>query len=241
MPPKRSFDDLTGKTALITGGGRGIGRAVALAYARAGARVAICARTEAELAETRGEIEAAGGNAVAIPCDVSQPAQVERMVRQALEEFGRIDVLVNNAGISGPEGPLANVAIEDWDAVLHVNLRGAFLCARAVLPHRMERRQGSIINVSSWLGRDSTTGWGPYGVSKWGLEGLTRYLATEGRSYRIRVNSVSPGFVATRLTKYRGADPDSVVDLFIYLASDASRGITGRALDVERWRFQVRQ
>lgn len=225
----------------MTGGGRGIGRAVALAYARAGAHLAICARTETELAETRGEIEATRGKAVAIPCDVSQPAQVERMVRQALAELRWIDVLVNNAGIGGPGGPLVGTAIEDWDAVLSVNLRGAFLCARAVLPHMMERRLGSIINVSSWLGRDSTAGWGAYGVSKWGLEGLTRYLATEVRSYRIRVNSVSPGFVATRLTKYRGADPDSVVDLFVYLASDASGGITGRALDVERWRSQIHE
>jgi NAD(P)-dependent dehydrogenase (short-subunit alcohol dehydrogenase family) len=105
----------------------------------------------------------------------------------------------------------------------------------------MERRQGSIINVSSWLGRDCIAGWGPYGVSKWGLEGLTRYLAEETKSYRIRVNSVSPGYVATRMTNYGGVDPQTVTDLFVYLASDTSRGITGRALDVERWKSQVRR
>lgn len=233
--------NLADKAALITGGGRGIGRAVALAYARAGARVAICARTEAELAETGGQIEAAGGKAVAIPCDVAQATQVDRLVGRVLADLGRIDVLINNAGVGGPKGPLAAIAVEDWDAVLGVNLRGAFLCARAVLPHMMERRQGSVINVSSWLGRDSMPGWGPYGVSKWGLEGLTRYLAEEARSYGIRVNSVSPGFVATRMTNYGGADPETVTDVFVYLGSDASRGITGRALDADRWRSQVRR
>jgi len=104
------------------------------------------------------------------------------------------------------------------------------------VPHMIRQRCGSVINVSSWLGRDALTGYGAYGVSKWGLEGLTRYLALEVKRAGVRVNSVSPGYVATKMTSYRGAKPETVVDLFVYLASDASAGLTGQQLDVETWK-----
>ncbi len=224
------------KVAVITGAGRGIGRAVALAYAREGARLALCSRTKKELAATEKAVAELGADCLAVPCDVREAEEIEQFVRRAAEAFGRIDVLVNNAGVAHPTAPLAELTPEDWDAVLDTNLRGAWLVARAVIPQMVKQRHGSIINVSSWLGRDALVGYGAYGVSKWGLEGLTRYLALELKGARIRANSVSPGYVATKMTNYRGAKPEDVADLFVYLASDASAGVTGQQLDAETWK-----
>src|SRR3990172_4686890 len=203
---------LQGKVALITGAGRGIGRAVALAYAGEGASLALCSRTKKELAATRKAVAELGAAALVQTCDVSREKDVERFVGRALEKFGRIDVLVNNAGLAHRTAPLVELSPEEWDGVLAPNLRGA------------------------WLGGDALPGYGAYGVSKWGLEGLTRYLALEVKRAGVRVNSVSPGYVATKMTSYRGAKPETVVDLFVYLASDASAGLTGQQLDVETWK-----
>ncbi len=230
---------LQGKVAMITGGARGIGRTVAEAFAKEGASVAICARTASELQETEDTIRREGGRVLALVCDVSRVEPVEAFVKQTLEAFGRIDILVNNAGVLTRRASLKDVTVEEWDYVMAVNLRGPFLMTRAVLPHMLERRQGSIINVSSGLGRMSLPGWGPYGVSKWGLEGLTRYLADELEGSGIRVNAVSPGMVRTRMTNFAGAPVETVIDLFVFLASDASRRITGRSLDVGTWRSAV--
>lgn len=232
--------ELQGKVALITGASRGIGRAVAEAYAAAGAALALCARSAAEVEEAASALRQRGGTVLALPADVSDAAQVERFVGEALRTLGRVDVLVNNAGIPGPHVPVAEVAPADWAAVLAVNLTGPFLCARAVIPAMRRQGGGSIMNVSSWLGRNAMEGWGPYGVAKWGLEGLTRYLALELKRDRIRVNSVSPGMVATRMTNFAGEAPERVTSLFLYLASDASRHVTGRALDVTTWRRELK-
>lgn len=153
--------------------------------------------------------------------------------------FGGIDVLVNNAAVAHRMAPLLELSSREWDRVLGANLRGTWLAARAVCPHMARRRGGSVINVSSWLGRDALVGYGAYGVSKWGLEGLTRYLALELKRARSRVNAVSHGYVATEMTGYRGARPEAVVDLFVYLASDASAPVTGQQLDVETWRREL--
>lgn len=230
---------LAGKVAIITGAGRGIGRAVAQAYAREGARLALCSRTKTELSSTAAELGRLGAEVLALPADVSQPDQVVIFVDNAVAKFGRLDVLVNNAGVAHPEASFLELSLREWDRVLAINLRGAYLVARAVIPHMVRQKGGSVINVSSWLGRDALTGWGAYGVSKWGLEGLTRYLALELKPSRVRVNSVSPGYVATKMTNYGGAKPESVVDLFVYLGSDASRAITGQALDVETWKREL--
>lgn len=230
---------LAGMVAVITGAGRGIGRAVALAYAREGARLALCSRTKTELSSTAAELGRLGAEVLALPADVSQPDQVVIFVDNAVAKFGRLDVLVNNAGVAHPEASFLELSLREWDRVLAINLRGAYLVARAVIPHMVRQKGGSVINVSSWLGRDALTGWGAYGVSKWGLEGLTRYLALELKPSRVRVNSVSPGYVATKMTNYGGAKPESVVDLFVYLGSDASRAITGQALDVETWKREL--
>jgi len=221
---------------MITGAGRGIGQAVARAYAREGAKLALCSRTVEELNTTARELARLGAEVLALPADVSQPDQVIVFVDNTLAKFGRLDVLVNNAGVAHPQAPLLELPVEEWDRVLAINLRGAYLMARAVIPHMVRQRGGSVINVSSWLGRDALSGWGAYGVSKWGVEGLTRYLALELKPSRVRVNSVSPGYVATRMTSYGGARPESVVDLFVYLASDASAGLTGQALDATTWK-----
>ncbi len=231
---------LAGKVAIITGAGRGIGRAVALAYAREGARLAVCSRTAEELKSTAAELEQPGGSILALPADVSQPDRVAAFVAETLGQFGRVDVLVNNAGVAHPQGPLLELSVEEWDRVLAINLRGAYVVARAVVPHMVRRKGGSVINVSSWLGRDALAGYGAYGVSKWGLEGLTRYLAQELKGSRVRVNSVSPGYVATKMTNYGGAKPESVVGLFVYLASDASAGVTGQTLDVATWKRELK-
>ncbi|MFQ5830828.1 MAG: SDR family NAD(P)-dependent oxidoreductase [Candidatus Methylomirabilia bacterium] len=227
------------KVAIVTGGARGIGRAVALALAREGAKLALCSRTAEELKAAAAELERLGAQVMARPADVSQPDHVAAFVDETVGRFGRLDVLVNNAGVGHPHVPLLELSVEEWDRVLSINLRGAYLMARASIPHMVRQREGSVINVSSWLGRDALTGYGAYGVSKWGMEGITRYLALELKPFGVRVNSVHPGYVATKMTNYGGAKPESVVDLFVYLASDASRGISGQALDVETWRQEL--
>jgi NAD(P)-dependent dehydrogenase (short-subunit alcohol dehydrogenase family) len=227
---------LDGKVALITGAGRGIGKAVALAYAREGASLALCSRTKRELAATQKAVALLGAASLIQACDVSREKDVERFVTRALEKFGRIDVLVNNAAIAHRTASLVELSPEEWDEVIATNLRGAWLVVRAVVPHMVKQRDGSVINVSSWLGRDALSGYGAYGVSKWGLEGLTRYLGLEVKRAGVRVNSVSPGYVATKMTSYRGTRPEDVVDLFVYLASDASAGLTVQQLAVETWK-----
>jgi NAD(P)-dependent dehydrogenase (short-subunit alcohol dehydrogenase family) len=209
---------------------------VALAYAREGASLALCSRTKRELAATQKAVAVLGAASLIQACDVSREKDVKRFVTRALEKFGRIDVLVNNAAIAHRTASLVELSPEEWDEVIATNLRGAWLVARAVVPHMVKQRDGSVINVSSWLGRDALSGYGAYGVSKWGLEGLTRYLGLEVKRAGVRVNSVSPGYVATKMTSYRGTRPEDVVDLFVYLASDASAGLTVQQLAVETWK-----
>lgn len=231
---------LKDKVALITGGGRGIGKAVALAYGREGAKLAICARTEAELEETAREISALGADCLAVVCDISLEASVAKMVQEVQEKFGRIDVLINNAGVMTRPAPLVELEVKKWDYTISVNLRGPFLVTRAVLPLMMRQRSGSIINVSSSIGRGAYANFAAYAASKWGVEGLTQTLAAEVRPHNIRVNSVEPGYVATKLTGYHGSRPDSVTDVFVFLGTDESRGITGKMLSSSGWRSQIK-
>lgn len=231
---------LKDKVALITGGGRGIGKAVALAYGREGAKLAICARTEAEIEETAKEIVALGADCLALVCDVSLEESVAKMVQEVQEKFGRIDVLINNAGVMTRPAPLVELEVKKWDYTISVNLRGPFLVTRAVLPLMMRQRSGSIINVSSSIGRGAYANFAAYAASKWGIEGFTQTLAAEVRSHSIRVNSVEPGYVATKLTGYHGSRPDSVTDVFVFLGADESRGITGKMLSSSGWRSQIK-
>jgi 3-oxoacyl-[acyl-carrier protein] reductase len=231
---------LQGKVAIITGGGRGIGRAIALAYAREGAKLAICARTESEIEQVAGEIRQNSAEAEAWTCDVSVQEPVQRLVNNVLEKFGRIDILVNNAGVMTRPVPIIELEARKWDYTMAVNLRGPFLMSQAVLPTMMKQRSGSIINVSSMIGRGAYPNFIAYATSKWGLEGFTQSLAAEVRSSHIRVNSVEPGVVATKLTGYSGSKPESVTEAFVYLASDEAKNITGKMLSSSGWKSQVK-
>jgi len=231
---------LEDKVALITGGGRGIGKAVAIAYARAGAKLALCARTATELEQSVSEIRALKTEAEGWICDVSLEEPVKQFVAGAHEKFGRIDVLVNNAGVMTRPVPMTELDVRKWDYTMAVNLRGPFLVTQAVLPVMMKQKSGSIINVSSMIGRGAYANFIAYATSKWGLEGFTQTLAVEARSSNIRVNSVEPGYVATKLTGFNGSKPDSVTDVFLYLASDESKGVTGKMLSSSGWKSQVK-
>ena len=231
---------LKDKVALITGGARGIGKAVALAYAREGARLAICARTKSEINTAVQEIQRLKADAKGWSCDVSIEDSVKAFVRDVIKEFERIDVLVNNAGVMTRPVPITQLEVKKWDYTIAVNLRGPFLVTKSVLPVMLEQRSGSIINVSSMVGRGAYANFIAYGTSKWGLEGFTQTLAAETRSSNIRINSVEPGYVATKLTGYQGSRPESVTDVFVYLASDQANGITGKMLSSSGWKSQLK-
>ena len=233
--------NLDGKVAVVTGGGRGIGKAVALAYARAGAKLAICARTAAETDKTAEAIGALGADCLAGTCDVSQEKDVRRFIEEVIRRFGRIDVLINNAGVMTRPASVEEYDVEKWDYTIAVNLRGPFLMAKAVLPVMIRGGGGSIINVSSSIGRGAYANFAAYAASKWGLEGLTQTLAAESASRKVRVNSVEPGYVATKLTGYHGSAPESVTDVFVFLGSDEAKNITGRMLSSSGWRSEVKK
>lgn len=183
-----------GTVALVTGGGRGIGRAAAIALANAGMRVAACSRTPDDVEEVAKLIKKAGGDAIAIACDVADPQQVADAFATAEQKLGPIDLLVNNAGV-GTVRPIevADYDLAEWDRIVNVNLRGAFLCCRAAASRMRERRRGTIINIGSISGYESAPLVSPYGVSKFGLAGLTQALRAENHKYGVRVCSVSPG------------------------------------------------
>ena len=227
---------LENKVALITGGSRGIGKAVAAAFARAGAKLALCARSADELQQTVAELRAMQAEVEGWTCDVTMEASVKNFVHGAQTTFGRIDVLVNNAGVMTRPAPMVELEVKKWDYTIAVNLRGPFLVTQAVLPSMLKQKNGSIINVSSTIGRGAYPNFVAYAASKWGLEGFTQTLAAELGSGRIRVNSVEPGYVATKLTGYRGSKPESVTDVFVYLASDESKAVTGKMLSSSSWK-----
>jgi 3-oxoacyl-[acyl-carrier protein] reductase len=232
--------ELKDKVALITGGGRGIGKAIAMHYAREGAKLALCARTRTELDQTVNELRALNSEAEGWQCDVSLEEPVKELIANVHNKYGRIDVLVNNAGVMTRPTPMTELDVKKWDYTIAVNLRGPFLITQAVLPIMMKQKAGSIINVSSMIGRGAYANFLAYATSKWGLEGFTQTLAAEARSANIRVNSVEPGYVATKLTGYNGSKPESVTEVFVYLASDDAKGITGKMLSSSGWKSQIR-
>lgn len=234
---------LSGKVALITGGSRGIGKAIASAYAGQSAQVFICARGEDELARTVNEIRDAGGEIAGLAGDIGKPEDARRILGAAVERYGRIDVLANNASLLGPRIAIADYPIAEWEEVVRVNLTGVFLLTQQVLQVMIPRRQGSIINVSSGVGRTGKARWGAYACSKAGLEGFTQVLADELKDCGIRVNSVNPAATRTamRARAYPEEDPltlpapEEIMPIFLYLASDESVGVTGKALDARDW------
>ena len=234
---------LTGKVALITGASRGIGKAVALAYAREGAKVVICARKRAELARATREIRAGGGEASWLAADIAKASEVKRLVREARRRYGTIHILVNNASMLGPRVPIARYPLTAWEEVLKVNLTALFLVTKEVLGVMMAQKEGSIINLSSGVGRIGKARWGAYAASKFGVEGFTQLLADELKEWNIRVNAVNPGGTRTemRAQAYPDEDPltlptpEEITGVFVYLASADSSGVTGKSFDAREW------
>ena len=244
---------LNGQVAVITGAGRGIGRAIALAYAREGAKLALAARSEPELQEAVAAVSELAAEAIAVPTDVTSQEDSERLARRAVERFGRIDVLVNNAGISGPIGPLQDNDTTDWVNTITVNLTGTFLVCRAVIPVMLEQSRGKIINLS---GAGATNAWSnmsAYCSSKAAVVRLTEVLAQELDGQGITVNALGPGSVHTsmwdrmteqaadagadfihqlglRVTSGGGASIDECAELAVWLASDESGALTLRGV-----------
>ena len=238
-----------GKTALVTGGSRGLGRAVCLELAKGGASVVLCyAGNEAAAQETVREIEALGAKALAIRCDVSDAAQVDALVKAAVETFGRIDILVNNAGITR-DNLLMRMSEADFDAVISTNLKGPFLCMKAVSRLMLKQRYGRIVNLSSVVGLRGNAGQVNYAASKAGVVGMTKSLAKELASRGVTVNAVAPGFIETDMTAAltdaaraaaqgsipmnRLGAPEDVAKAAAFLASDDAAYITGQVLAVD--------
>ena len=184
---------LDGKVAIVTGGGGGIGRVIALRFAREGAAVVVAGPTEEKIRSVEKEIRDQNGSVLAVQMDVASEPDVERMVGVTISTFGRVDILVNNAGIAGPTALVPNVSLEDWDRTFAVNLTGAFLCAKHVMPYLIEQRSGSILNITSIAGLQAYAYRSPYCASKWGMIGLTQTLAQEGGQYGITANAIAPG------------------------------------------------
>jgi 3-oxoacyl-[acyl-carrier protein] reductase len=202
---------LAGQVAVVTGGGRGIGAAISRRLAELGASVVVCGRTAATLEETAKSIVQAGNRAEAIPCDVVDDRAVAEIARAVLNKYGRLDVLVNNAGVGAFAAPLHEFPIEDWDRILNTNLRGVFYAIRAFAPLMIERRYGHIVNISSLAGKNPLPKGAAYAASKWGLNGLTYSVAEELRAYNIRVSVVCPGSTNTDLSPHEGKDPNRML------------------------------
>jgi 3-oxoacyl-[acyl-carrier protein] reductase len=240
--------DLSGRSAIVTGASRGIGKAIALRLAAAGAKVACVARGAEKLQETAGEIAAAGGEAVVHPCDVTDSAAVTKLVEELAEKWGGLDIVVNNAGIT-KDTLIPRMSDEDWDAVIATNLRSVFLFTRAASLVMMRKRSGRIINISSVSGLMGNAGQANYSASKAGVIGLTRTVAQELASRKVTVNAICPGFIASEMTQAMGAtldefvktripakrlgEADEVADAVLYLASDSAAYITGEVLTID--------
>lgn len=233
--------ELDDKVAMISGGSKGLGAALARRYAEEGAAVSLCARGIEDLREVRDELRADGARCLAVEADVSEGADVERWIGATLDEFGRVDAVVNNASVLGPRVEIEEYPEDDWRFVLDVNLTGAFLVARAAVDP-LRDTGGSLINVSSGVGDHGRPRWGAYCVSKNGLEALSEMMAGELEEDGVRVNAVDPGSMRTEMRQaaYPVEDPTTnptpyeVTDVFVWLASDASEGVTG-----ERYRAQA--
>jgi len=238
---------LKNKVAVVTGGGKGIGKSIALAFAEEGAIVVICGRTKSLLQQVCQEAEE-DATIVPIQVDVSVESQVENMVTQVINKLGKIDILVNNAGILGPTQLLADVSKEAWDEVINTNLTGSFLCSRAVLRHMIRMRSGNIINISADSGRiGGRVRSIAYNVSKFGMEGLTYALAVQMKLYGICVNAIRPGVIDTDILKdapeLKGEmeKPDAVRRIAIYMALQKVDTMTGKSINRKDWEQRIRE
>ncbi len=230
---------LNGRVAIVTGAGRGIGRAIAQRFSQEGAAVVLAARTTTQIREAAKEIESSGGYAVAIRCDVTKERQVERLVARVAQRFGRIDILVNNAGINMPPTDVTETDLADWRRIVDVNLTGAFICTRAVLPHMKEQGSGVVLTISSVGGRRGAAGRGPYRASKAALINFTETLGAEGADYGVRAVCLCPGGVDTDMMRQIALagdrelmKPELIAEVAAYAASDEAATLNGVAIDV---------
>jgi NAD(P)-dependent dehydrogenase (short-subunit alcohol dehydrogenase family) len=247
MTPTRS-----GYVALVTGAGSGIGQAIALAFGRDGARVVVSDVDEGRSRDTAQRIAAEGGAAIAVPCDVTHASDVDRLIRQAVDAYGRLDCAVNNAGISRAGAPLHEMTEEDYDAVLAVNLKGVWLSMKYEITQMIAQGGGAIVNLASAAGLIGLPNAAAYVASKHGVVGLTRTAALEVASHGIRVNAVCPGYVRSPMTLGTGkpdpervermsaahplgrmGTPEEIAALVLWLASDAAAFVTGAAIPID--------
>ena len=238
---------LNGKIALVTGAAQGIGRDIALGLAKDGDDVAICDVNLEAAQKTAGDIEALGRKSLALKANVAASADVTAMIDQVVEKFGRIDILVNNAGITR-DGLILRMKDEDWDLVLSINLKGAFLCTKAALKHMTKQRSGTIINIASIVGAMGNAGQANYVASKAGLIGLTKTIAREYSNRNVTANAVAPGFIDTAMTQAlseqvradlakqiplgRLGSSEDVANAVRFLASPSAAYITGQVIHV---------
>jgi 3-oxoacyl-[acyl-carrier protein] reductase len=251
---------LRDRVALVTGASRGIGAATAEVLARRGARVAVSARTVPDLEEVADGIRRAGGQALVVPCDVLEQAQVEAMIGAVVKEWGRLDILVNNAGLGTQTMPVETIPPEAWDQTVALNLKSAFLCIRAAAPIMKSQGSGRIVNVSSFAGRNFSRISGPhYSAAKAGIIGLTKHMAVELGPFGIAVNSVAPSVVLTARVKAkwearteedrqrilagiplrRLAQPEEVATVIAFLASDDASYVNGVCIDINGGSYMV--
>lgn len=238
---------LTGKVALVTGAAQGIGKAVALLLARHGADIVVSDINLEKAEETAKEIESIGPKAMAIKVNVGSLNDVERMVEAVLKKFGRIDILINNAGITRDK-LILRMTEEDWDIVLNVNLKGTFNCTKAVVRHMAKQRSGKIVSIASVVGEMGNAGQVNYAASKAGVIGLTKTIAREFAKRGINVNAIAPGYIETPMTEFlsdkvkeelkrlipmeRLGKPEDVAEAVLFLVSEESNYITGQVLNV---------
>jgi NAD(P)-dependent dehydrogenase (short-subunit alcohol dehydrogenase family) len=235
--------DLRDQVVLITGASRGLGRALAEAFAGRGARLLLCARGAADMSRVAQSLADGGAGVEWAAADVSDEAAMAELVARGSSRFGAVSVLVNNASLLGPRIPLRDHDIDEWRRVLDVNLTGTLVPILAVLPGMRERGSGSIINVSSGVGNVARARWGAYAISKWGVEALSQNLALEEEGSGVRVNVVDPGRLRTEMRREaypeedpaRPAPPESAVDVFLWLASPAAADVTGERFEALSW------
>ncbi|EME5141342.1 SDR family NAD(P)-dependent oxidoreductase [Pseudomonas aeruginosa] len=244
---------LNGKVALVTGGGTGIGRAAALAYAREGARVVLAGRRKAEIESVAHEITTAGGQALAVPADVAQEEEVRRLIGTVIEHYGQLDVAFNNAGVLGNVAPITELSSADFDTVMTINLRGIWLSIKYEIEAMLAQGSGgAIVNTSSWLAHGAMAGTSAYSASKGALDALIRAVSLEYGPQGIRINNINPGIIDTPMARgslndddsafvpfiehtpaKRVGQPDDAGDVAVWLSTDESRFVTGQNILVD--------